>query len=1847
MTSRTIDIKLMFEQTDMVPGPKGRIFRRNVLLHGGTTDDRGYSYSDHLLRQDEGALDINGNPVVGAPALPAGAGAAAARRAYDKRKKESYTYLVKHIACESTKILAADPPYFGYGAALYDYVMAEIIMPYDTSDIRNLNMKWQLIEIITDIGVSENTIKDALVRLRVENADRPPAQRFSDDDIAEKLLSMIEHGSNTFALIANKELNALEGVPGAPGVREFQRAIPALPGPGGLPLPRPRDLNGIVNYFHRQWRDAVRRHAIPVAAATGSVMPKPGGKTVESGRMATERGFSGSAVSSPQSSQPLGSEFYKRPGSPSNTLPELTESGFLLTRGTVTTSDFRMVPRMDLGRAAEDGDGGDDFCVEVCNDADDTPSIEIVCNCCRGIGHPARICPSAKRFRSFSFVIQLLENAKHRAEERGATNGHAPGGRRPLPRGQRQPFAQTPRRFQRSQPFRRFSPATPRQIGQQAQEPQEETPPSGGEAEADTSHSLREAQVPEQKQTASESAASAIQSTTRSAVLEREQAPPTPTSFGAVEDYFGHSASEVQMEVAPSECPPSDGNAARSKCLLLVAMLLAAAASFVGGVADALREVRDTAIQAATAERVGTVLLAVAVMMLLRGAGADAARPPNLPIEWSAVVPRGEQFDRIEKCHLSEAAPIVSRGYRSGSADDLGLIKVCFDSGASAYVFSDVDEWMLSEVTDASPNVGLEVASGTRLRVKTIGNVNTVGPPKVVVDSFRLGPNGTEIPAVTAPSMTRVLITPGIKPGTRLIGVRSAKVYDATFSYFNDDNSAGMDDCVRWANGTRTRFVGTHHELYLRRLRAGEMIDTGYVGVSTAEWSDIDIHAGLMHVHDARIRSSGLTIGSKRLHRFCYDAADCAGCRLGKTEATKYKRSSAPSKGGRAAYGSRGPPVPSTSGYSFFGQRVDTDMCTAMPKSWPHGFTVFTNFCDRHTAEFYLFYQVGAGAYEVASSMNSFGDRFKHRLRDGRIWRWHLDNDLAYEGPDVKEAAAELVTSRTQRVPHESNSNPVPERNFGIVEYAIKAACAHADAPLCLWPWAASQFENVAYFISTRAHEPPVSPFQFSHPDAGEPDLSWARPLFCDVTVHVAKRDVGGKMNYTGTDGCYLGHDFKRNCEYVYCPGLRRLSSFTVSTWRTTSFTICKMITSDTPLEYRETEDLRFGPATLDLLPKRHVTRGAPAAVGSTALEREGEPEQSIADGLTTLEREGEAAFEASAISAIADNIAQSRSANFSGLERSVVAAEERALIGGTEISVEAELEINLIGSDAALKVATQFGVPKFQTVEEAMKSKYWPAIKEAMEEEIAGKLANKAWKVVPRGDKRVMKGKWVIDVKLNDDGSIKRWKARFVGCGYSQVEGQDFDKTYAATLPGCCLRMWCSIVADEDLETDKIDGVKAFTQSDIDRELYCEMPLGFAIEGYVLQLLKALEGIRQGAYLWFQHNKWAWNKCGCYADSLIEPNLYTHESLSVLCAVFADDVGAAFHNSCRSEYLLIRAEYGKLIKIDSPSPSLTVEVTMFTGVNIARDRAAKTLTISQLTYLTKLADRRKGQYTLNSTPTPPSKAARDAFDKLTPGTAETAVKRQEYLEILGELAWPTAMTWPEAAYYTSVLGSGMQYPTQAFHDAAIYLMGYMINNASAGITYGGALRVPMGLNEQPLYFTESRGLYGSADSSWGTKPKPHGGHIVMRLNGAIMWKASALKVVADSTCEAETAEASRLTKDLIYARAVVSSCKRPVIGPSLILGDNSPMMDLVTKEGTSQRTRYFDRATLLVKYAVMQLIVAVKLVSTKMMIADILTKATDQETFERMRANIRNTKADTVSAKAQRLLAALTRVLV
>ena len=105
-------------------------------------------------------------------------------------------------------------------------------------------------------------------------------------------------------------------------------------------------------------------------------------------------------------------------------------------------------------------------------------------------------------------------------------------------------------------------------------------------------------------------------------------------------------------------------------------------------------------------------------------------------------------------------------------------------------------------------------------------------------------------------------------------------------------------------------------------------------------------------------------------------------------------------------------------------------------------------------------------------------------------------------------------------------------------------------------------------------------------------------------------------------------------------------------------------------------------------------------------------------------------------------------------------------------------------------------------------------------------------------------------------------------------IKDCDYNVVFVATLPGVSLRILLVCIADEDFVTDHIDAIKAFTQADIDKLVYVEMPEGFSTKGYVLLLLKALEGIKQGAALWFMHNRAAWLRLGL-KSWMNETNLY------------------------------------------------------------------------------------------------------------------------------------------------------------------------------------------------------------------------------------------------------------------------------------------------------------------------------------------------------------------------------------
>ncbi|XP_019189509.1 PREDICTED: uncharacterized protein LOC109183937 [Ipomoea nil] len=95
------------------------------------------------------------------------------------------------------------------------------------------------------------------------------------------------------------------------------------------------------------------------------------------------------------------------------------------------------------------------------------------------------------------------------------------------------------------------------------------------------------------------------------------------------------------------------------------------------------------------------------------------------------------------------------------------------------------------------------------------------------------------------------------------------------------------------------------------------------------------------------------------------------------------------------------------------------------------------------------------------------------------------------------------------------------------------------------------------------------------------------------------------------------------------------------------------------------------------------------------------------------------------------------------------------------------------------------------KTVKEALSDEHW--IK-AMQEELGQFERNKVWNLVPKPDGvNVVGTKWIFHNKTDSARNIARNKARLVAQGYSQIEGIDYEETFApvARLESIRLLLW------------------------------------------------------------------------------------------------------------------------------------------------------------------------------------------------------------------------------------------------------------------------------------------------------------------------------------------------------------------------------------------------------------------------------------------------------------------------
>ena len=1913
------------------------------------------------------------------------------------------------------------------------------------AEMTEKDLHWEGLTIAKDVGFAADTVTSAASLLDRENADRPANARKDPTQKTERLLQMIAAASAHFHLSAQAEINRPVGsrtyelavpaalpVAGVPAgwLNAAGQLIPAALPAGVVPAPNPRhrDFAACVADFDRQWREAFRSRIITPAAATRRNPGAPARHTVDArqlddeGNAGVETGMSGSELV---------------PVNTTATLGTLRSIG-ACRRGCVTTTDFGRIGSELLCEAADNDNVGRGFSLVTVYDATDTASMEMLCHRCWGAGHLERDCPSAKKHRSINYMLGLLTARKDRAEARAAAAGRGAGGiAARQPRGQRAPFRTRPRSEQpratdstrRPPPHRATRGGTISGSRQTAREAQDD---SNDDADAAADYSDDESMADEGGGVATEQPlvfdeteyfeeGDCVEEITLTTAEQLAEMPADMPELSLGDEVamikaehdvklseYAAKLEAVTQELHRVTKEKNDQQPVLNAPLSLAPLLFGLLAMVLSGVIAYTSTASEVMSSAATscAAWLSTKLATAAdampafslrllltanvgvlivTMLLLCG-----VRPARAGGEYLLDTLNGTTYEYAREG--SEYTPSLLSGVtlRPNISEVQFLnnnngVRWCDDSGATSCCKppSPQSPHALFEVTEEHPNIKLVVASGSRLKVLRVGKMHAT------VKGFVKLPVGTRKCVREIITLSRVLEVEGL--ATHLLSVSSIKDLDGILSYFNTDNSLGEEQCLALGTtGTDRVIVPFTAGAKRNEVLLSPTVVSDLTACAADEEPDLSqLHVSLGHIGAHKMRVANITVNktllskSKHVQGFKHDPATCPGCRLGGALQPPFRHAKAPSSKSfvPSSSDSNGVPTQSPGRATAFGQCVHSDVSHPFPRSWPHGFTGYTNFVDDCTSEYDLYFIVNLTAEEVSGCLREYSFANRTRLRDGLIGVWKCDNATVYTADETEDAARELVSRREYRVPNQANTSGKPERAIGIIDRMARTMVAHAGAQQCLWPWAASQAKWLLYYLPSRSLGG-KSPFEAQHPDAPPADLSWARPMFCDVSITYAEKDVDGKMGYTGADGCHLGYDHLRKCHYVYLPEKRRLGSFIVKKWRPKDFTICKSIIADTPVEYHQSTDLNAAPPTASLLPRHfHKDRpemnqpreprrerrtprndagtgparapvalapaprqqraapppplvpprappietrgggggsdsdggssgsddGSPAAQPAAAppprsqgdlrvtlrpaptrapnpndLSRFGQRNSSALsasaqkkEGVTppsTQKKEGAVSTpQASSCAAVAEaaqaafeqamNATIERASKLPEADSEAVLAAiaqqtatwdanklwQHCLALGAydELYPAAEITILADVDGYALRVSEVGGIPVPRSLAEARKLKQWPLFKAAMEEEIKGKFKdNVAWDVVKRPTgKHVMKSRWVYTVQYLKDGSIKKIKARFVAKGFSQT-ADEFDKIKAATLPGVSFRTFFALLIAQDWESDHIDAVKAFTQADIDKELYCEMPEGFGKPGCVLKLRKALEGIRQGAYLWQQLNVKALRECGL-KNSLAEPNIFVHPTLPIRIGVFADDVFGAFDMKAIDEYRALRLKYSKIIKIDSHD---ITPITKFTGVEITRDRDAKTGTISQEQYIEQLAVLYKGQFTVHSTPTRDSKAARDMFEKLKPAEeGDELVDQTAYLSLMGAMLWPATMTQPHMSVYCSYLASFMMAPTTAHMNAALWLLGYLVACKRMGITYGGKLKTPHGVDddELPKGFFDSYGLHCYSDSSWGKSPKPMAGFILMLLNGAIDWSAKQLKVVADSTCEAETASASRATKAIRFIRGLIVFMLGIALAPTMLLVDNSALTSLVANEGATVRTRYFERATMLVKEATVRLQIDLRLVPTADEVADIMTKATDTATLFKMRGYAMNLagavqdKAAVAYAKAHKML--------
>jgi hypothetical protein len=330
-------------------------------------------------------------------------------------------------------------------------------------------------------------------------------------------------------------------------------------------------------------------------------------------------------------------------------------------------------------------------------------------------------------------------------------------------------------------------------------------------------------------------------------------------------------------------------------------------------------------------------------------------------------------------------------------------------------------------------------------------------------------------------------------------------------------------------------------------------------------------------------------------------------------------------------------------------------------------------------------------------------------------------------------------------------------------------------------------------------------------------------------------------------------------------------------------------------------------------------------------------------------------------------------------------------------------------------------GTPDPWTYKEATQSEDAEQWNAAMLAKYNWHLENGTWEIVelPDGQKAIG-SKWVDKKKYNADGTLERYKARVVAKGFNQRPSQDYFETFASTMRQATVRIVLALAAIEDMELRSVDISYAFTNSDIDVEIYIEEPEGFKTKQggkrLVCRLNKSLYGLKQSSWLWGETLEKVLITLGfkkTYSDASLY--IYDRDDIKIIMPVFVDDITLASKSQGALDKFVI--DLGKHFKLRDLGPTI-----FLLGIEIARKREECKLYLSQRQYvINKLEEFDMADCKPVGTPMLPGTKLTSEDSPKTPDE-HREMENIPYINAVGSLMYLATMTHPDIAYTVGVL---------------------------------------------------------------------------------------------------------------------------------------------------------------------------------------------------------------------------------